>query len=89
MCLVSYGMGVIRFPVERSKDSLWVSGPLSTHSIAPFDVRIANDGGVLSFDLSLNWSPWIVEGGAGRPDVNAAVARLADLGWDVTTGDLP
>ncbi|MBT2447978.1 hypothetical protein J7F03_12990 [Streptomyces sp. ISL-43] len=87
---VSYGAGVIAYPVERpadaSDDSLWVSGPLEGRpGTAPFELRIVNEAGFLSLDLSLNWSPWIEPDGAGRPAVDAAVARLSSLGWDVTS----
>jgi hypothetical protein len=79
---VSYGAGAIRFPVERSADTLWVAGPLDFHSnTAPFHVRIVNEAGALSLDLSLNWSPWI-DDGVAAPDVEAAVRRLSAMGWD-------
>lgn len=85
---VAYGAGVIRYPVERTAGALWVVGPLSTnYDTAPFEVRIVNEAGVLSLDLSLNWSPWIDTDGAGRPDVEAAVGRLLALGWDVASAD--
>ncbi|MCU1287452.1 MAG: hypothetical protein JWO13_3802 [Acidobacteriales bacterium] len=85
---VTYGAGMIRYPVERAADALWVAGPLATHhDTAPFEVRIVNEAGVLSLDLSLNWSLWIDTDGAGRPDIEAAVGRLSALGWDVASAD--
>ncbi|MDX6389915.1 MAG: hypothetical protein QOJ73_978 [Streptosporangiaceae bacterium] len=85
---VAYRAGVIRYPVERARDGLWVSGPLATNfDTAPFEVRIVNEAGVLSLDLSLNWSPWMDTDGAGRPDIEAAVDRLSALGWDVASAD--
>ncbi|ONK15373.1 hypothetical protein STBA_61890 [Streptomyces sp. MP131-18] len=84
---VSCGNGVIRFPVEKSADTLWVAGPLDWYSgSAPFGVRIVNESGDLTLDLSLNWSPWIDEDGAG-PAIGAAVRRLSAMGWDVVPGD--
>ena len=86
--LVSEGAGVIRYPVERFGDTFWVAGPLASSSdTAPFGVRIVNDAGVLSIDWSQNWSPWIEEDGAGRPDVEAAIQRLSALGWEVEPAD--
>jgi hypothetical protein len=86
--LVSEGAGVIRYPVERFGDTFWVAGPLVTSSdTAPFGVRIVNEAGVLSLDWSQNWSPWIEEDGAGRPDVEAAIQRLSALGWEVEPAD--
>jgi len=86
---VAYGAGVIRYPVERVADTLWVAGPLATnYDTAPFEVRIINEAGFLSLDVSLNWSPWIDADGPGRPDVEAAVGRLSALGWDVASADL-
>ena len=85
---VSYGAGMIRYPVERSADGCWVAGPLATnYAAAPFEARIVNEGGVLSFELTLNWSPWIDPDGTGRPDVDAVVDRLTDLGWDTAPVD--
>lgn len=81
---VSYGVGVIRYPVERFGDALWVAGPLDRNSdTSPFEVAIVNEGRVLSLDWTLAWSPWIEEEGLGRPDVEAAIRRLAAMGWDV------
>ncbi|MDT0445714.1 hypothetical protein [Streptomyces johnsoniae] len=84
---VSCGNGVIRFPVEKSAGELWVAGPLDWYSgSAPFGVRIVNEAGNLSLDLSLNWLPWIDEDGAG-PAIGAAVGRLSAMGWDVVPAD--
>ncbi|TWF77380.1 hypothetical protein FHX44_113289 [Pseudonocardia hierapolitana] len=85
---VSHGAGLVHYPVERLGNGLWVAGPLATsHDTAPFEVRIVNEAGVLSMDWSLNWSPWIVADGAGRPDVEAALRRLSALGWNVEPVD--
>lgn len=85
---VSYGVGVIGYPVERFGDALWVAGPLDRNSdTSPFEVEIVNEGGVLTLDWTLAWSPWIEEDGAGRPDVEAAIRRLSALGWDVSPDD--
>ena len=84
---VSEGGGVIRYPVERAEDAFWVAGPLATSTnTSPFGVRIVNEGGGLTLDWSRRWSPWIEEDGAGRPDVEAAVRRLAAVGWKVRQG---
>ncbi|QUH01974.1 hypothetical protein HUO13_15220 [Saccharopolyspora erythraea] len=82
---VSEGAGVIRYPVERIGDALWVAGPLAASSgTAAFGLRVTNEAGCLSLDWSLNWSPWIDQDGAGRPDIEAAIRRLSAMGWDVT-----
>jgi hypothetical protein len=86
--LIPEGPGVIRYPVERSGDALWVSGPLEWRSgTSPFDVRIVNEAGALSLWWARNWSPWIDADGAGRPDVEAAISRLSARGWDVRPAD--
>ncbi|KAA9166325.1 hypothetical protein FPZ12_001800 [Amycolatopsis acidicola] len=83
--VVSYGNGTIRYPVEDAAEALWVAGPLATNSeTAPMEVEIGNEGGFLSLDLSLNWSTWADADGPGRAGVEAAFARLTDLGWDVS-----
>jgi hypothetical protein len=85
---VAYGAGVIRYPVERFADALWVAGPLSWNSdTAPFEVAIVNEGGVLSLDWTQAWSPWIEEDGAGRPDLEGAIRRLSAMGWDIRAAD--
>lgn len=77
--------GLIRYPVERRSDGLWAAGPLAAHpGSAPFEARITNEGGFLTFDLFLNWSPWALGDGAGRSDVDAARRRLTALGWTLT-----
>jgi hypothetical protein len=76
--------GGFDYPVERFADTFWVAGPLVTaYDTAPFEVSILNEAGALTLDWSQNWSPWIEEDGAGRPDVEAAVRRLSAKGWDV------
>jgi hypothetical protein len=85
---VSEGAGVIPYPVERIGDGSWVAGPLAGSSdTVPFRVRITNDAGSMSLEWWQNWSPWIEEDAAGRPDVEAAVRRLSALGWDVRPDD--
>jgi len=82
--VIPEGPGEIRYPVERRGEAFWAAGPLATRSdTSPFGVRIVNEGGALSLDWSRNWSPWIDADGAGRPDVDAAIGRLAARGWDV------
>jgi hypothetical protein len=85
---VSEGAGVIRYPVERVGDVLWVAGPLAGNSdTTPFRVRIVNDAGSMTLEWWQNWSPWIEEDAAGRPAVEAAVRRLSALGWDVASAE--
>jgi len=85
---VSHRGGGFDYPVERLGESFWVAGPLVTaYDTAPFEVSILNEAGVLTLDWSQNWSPWIEEDAAGRPDVEAAVRRLAAMGWDVARAD--
>lgn len=76
-----YG-GVIDFPVERFADMYWVAGPLAGNGeTSPFDVRIVNEGGSLSFHLRAGWSLWIE--GIGQLEIEEARGRLSSLGWDV------
>lgn len=81
---VTIGGGTLNVPVERFDDALWVAGPDEWHSdSAPFDVTISQEGGSLDLSFTQNWSPWIDDDGAGRPDVGAAFHRLSALGWQV------
>jgi hypothetical protein len=83
---VSEGGGVIRYPVERIGNDFWVAGPLSGDSTTvPFQVRIVNNAGSMYLEWWQNWSPWIEEDAAGRPDVDAATRRLLALGWELDT----
>ncbi|WP_049564885.1 hypothetical protein [Streptomyces sp. SBT349] len=85
---VSCNGGVLRYPVERSADALWVAGPLAWYSgTSPLQVRIVNEAGYLTLDLSLNWSTWIQDDGPS-PAAEAAMRRLSPLGWDLLPTDL-
>lgn len=81
---VSYLNAVVDYPVERSGDSHWVAGPLKERSgTAPFALRITNEAGDLSLDLSLIWSAWMAEDETGAgPEVEAAMGRLSAMGWE-------
>lgn len=79
---VGQGRGAIDFPVERFADVFWVAGPLAGNSdTAPFDVRVVNEGGSLTFHLRASWSLWIE--GIGQLEVEEARDRLSAMGWDV------
>ena len=81
---VGYVNGVLDYPVERSGDTHWVAGPLKRCSgTAPFALRITNEAGDLTLVLSLIWSAWMAEDGAGAgPEVEAAMRRLSAMGWE-------
>ncbi|WP_157224201.1 hypothetical protein [Nocardia paucivorans] len=81
---VESDIGTLSFPVESSAGGHWVAGPdIRYAEDAPFRAWIDHEMGTLTFNFYIFWSLWM--DGAGFPVIEAAIRRLADLGWTVKT----
>ncbi|NTU82908.1 MAG: hypothetical protein HGA45_26675 [Chloroflexales bacterium] len=72
-------------PIERSDETLFVSGPLGQRShTAPIDLRITSELGVMTLDINVYWSLWTDSGQKGWLQLQAMAERLREAGWVCT-----
>jgi hypothetical protein len=81
--LLGDGAGIIEHPAERRHGGLWVSGPLPPMTLrAPVELVVRNEAGLLTLEVSSNWSVWADEGEPGYDEIACALERVHQLGWE-------
>lgn len=87
--LLRFGTQRIEYPIERTSDGIFVSGPLEDKSmVTPLELKITNDNGILAMDVQFFWSLWTDPHWKGFQQACDALKRLEDAGWNCVFGSM-
>jgi hypothetical protein len=69
--------------IERRDGALWVKGPRDGFITTPVTASLQVGPYELAVEVVAHWTPWSQEDRPGTRAVEAAVARVATLGWEL------
>jgi hypothetical protein len=79
---IAAGAGTIDHPVDRRDHGVWVAGPVPDMTLVPpVELRVMNEAGLLTFDVSVYWSTWASDDAPGAAALAAASQRVIACGW--------
>jgi hypothetical protein len=70
-------------PIKRDPSGAWLSGPRQpAFDQAPIDVRITNEDGFVTLQLTRHYGYWLEQGEPAAQRFGETIARLRAMGWD-------
>ncbi|WP_157554205.1 hypothetical protein [Nocardia crassostreae] len=79
---VRCNQSVIDHSVEVINGGQWVCGPQQMNRPSPIVRQVTRDFGILTLQVSINWSVW-TPSGAGFDDIQSGISTLLDSGWQL------
>jgi hypothetical protein len=72
-------------PLVWRDNAAWVGGPVTPQTLnAPLELRLINEAGLLTLDITCYWAVWWAGDSPGRPLMQQTLDCLTTDGWSVT-----